>query len=134
MKTETKPPNHLTSPQSGARPELSWTTQSLLFGSRTDKQGDIGPDFRPLPFSALAVTTDDVAAANLHNSTRLSSGRLSLTQVQSGTCVVLNGQKKSQVKLSVINIDRPMRKDHEHLELAELEPVSSHVIMTADFQ
>jgi hypothetical protein len=55
-------------------------------------------------------------------------------QVQSETYVVQNGQKKSQVKLSAINIDRPTREDHEHSELAELEPVSSHAIMTADFQ
>jgi hypothetical protein len=71
-------PNHMTSPQSDSRPEYHWTSQSLLFGPRTDVQGDVGPDFRPLPFSALAITAGDIVAASPHRSTQFANGRLSL--------------------------------------------------------
>ena len=55
-------------------------------------QGDSGPDFRPLPFSALTVATDDVAAASLQNIARLANGRPSLI-VDPGSVGNLCGSK-----------------------------------------
>ena len=83
-------PNLMTSRQS--EPQGNETSPSLLFGPRTIVQGDVGPDFRPLPFFALAVTTDDVAAASLQNIARLANGRPSLI-VDPGSVGNLCGSK-----------------------------------------
>ena len=68
---------NLLTPQNGSYD--TDTQPSLLRGPRSNVQEEVGPDFRPTTsFSALTLTTDDVAAAISHDPTRLVDGRLSM--------------------------------------------------------
>jgi hypothetical protein len=85
---------NLLTPQSGSYD--TDTQPSLLRGPRSNVQEEVGPDFRPATsFSALTLTTDDVAAAISHDPTRLADGRLSMI-IDPGSVSNLCGSRWAQ--------------------------------------